>query len=746
MYLHLGKGTVVSEKTIVGIFDLDITSQSHLTRAFLAAAEQAGEVERRSENGLSEPDVVPDASETGGGGLEITAFPLTRGSFHKQISFLSPSEGNMAEYTEKTENNELIEQAEKNYDASQIQVLEGLEAVRKRPGMYIGSTSSSGLHHLVYEIVDNAIDEALAGFCTHIYVAINADGTITVTDNGRGIPVDIQAQTGRPALEVVYTVLHAGGKFGGGGYKVSGGLHGVGASVVNALSEWLEVQVHRDGKIYEMKFSRGAITQEMKVVGTTEHHGTHVTFKPDPQVFDDTVYDYEILHTRMREQAFLNGGLTITIEDKREGKQQKDVLYYEGGIREFVRFLNKHKAPLHEDVIYLSGAKGDAIAEIALQYNDGYNENIVSFANDIHTPEGGMHETGFKTALTRVINAYGQKNNVIKGDDKVSGEDVREGISAIISVKLPEAQFEGQTKQKLGNAYIRTLVDNIVNDQLATYFEEHPAAAKAILEKAMMANRAREAARKARESVRRKTGLESGQMPDKLQDCNERDPSLCEIYIVEGDSAAGSAIQGRDSRFQAILAMWGKMLNVEKARADKIYGNDKLYPLIVALGAGIGEEFNIDKLRYHKIIIMADADVDGSHIRTLLLTFFFRYMRPLIERGYVYSAVPPLYKLQRGKTQRVAYSDEQRDAISAELRGDNPNVKVDISRFKGLGEMDPHELWETTMDPEKRTLRRITLGDAIAADQVFTVLMGEEVEPRREWIEQNAKYVVNLDI
>ena len=649
----------------------------------------------------------------------------------------------MADFEELKEKEEGLEQS---YDASQIQVLEGLEAVRKRPGMYIGSTSSSGLHHLVYEIVDNAIDEALAGFCTHIYVSINEGDTITVTDNGRGIPVDIQAQTGRPALEVVYTVLHAGGKFGGGGYKVSGGLHGVGASVVNALSEWLEVQVHRDGKIYEMKFSRGAITEEMRVVGTTEHHGTHVTFKPDREIFDDTVYDYEILHTRMREQAFLNGGLTITIEDKRAGREQKDTLYYEGGIREFVRFLNKHKAPLHEDVIYLSGAKGDAIAEIALQYNDGYNENIVSFANDIHTPEGGMHETGFKTALTRVINAYGAKTNVIKGDDKVSGEDVREGISAIISVKLPEAQFEGQTKQKLGNAYIRTLVDNIVNDQLATYFEEHPAAAKAILEKAMMANRAREAARKARESVRRKTGLESGQMPDKLQDCNERDPSLCEIYIVEGDSAAGSAIQGRDSRFQAILAMWGKMLNVEKARADKIYGNDKLYPLIVALGAGIGEEFNIDKLRYHKIIIMADADVDGSHIRTLLLTFFFRYMRPLIERGYVYSAVPPLYKLQRGKTQRVAYSDEQRDQISAELRGDNPNVKIDISRFKGLGEMDPHELWETTMDPEKRTLRRITLGDAIAADQVFTVLMGEEVEPRREWIEQNAKYVVNLDI
>ena len=646
----------------------------------------------------------------------------------------------MAENTEKTE------KFEQGYDASQIQVLEGLEAVRKRPGMYIGSTSASGLHHLVYEIVDNAIDEALAGFCTHISVTINPGDTITVTDNGRGIPVDIQAQTGRPALEVVYTVLHAGGKFGGGGYKVSGGLHGVGASVVNALSEWLVVQVHRDGKIYEMKFSRGAITQEMKIIGETELHGTFVTFKPDAELFDDTVYDYETLHTRMREQAFLNGGLTITIEDKREGREQQDTLYYEGGIREFVSFLNKHKAPLHEDVIYLSGTKGDAIAEIALQYNDGYNENIVSFANDIHTPEGGMHETGFKTALTRVINAYGAKTNVIKGDDKVSGEDVREGISAIISVKLPEAQFEGQTKQKLGNAYIRTLVDNIVNDQLATYFEEHPATAKAILEKAMMANRAREAARKAKESVRRKTGLESGQMPDKLQDCNERDPSLCEIYIVEGDSAAGSAIQGRDSRFQAILAMWGKMLNVEKARADKIYDNDKLYPLIVALGAGIGDEFNIDKLRYHKIIIMADADVDGSHIRTLLLTFFFRYMRPLIEKGYVYSAVPPLYKLSRGKTQRVAYSDEQRDRISAELRGDNPNVKVDISRFKGLGEMDPHELWETTMDPEQRTLRRITIGDAIAADQVFTVLMGEEVEPRREWIEQNAKYVVNLDI
>ncbi len=641
---------------------------------------------------------------------------------------------------------DITEKVTQEYDASQIQVLEGLEAVRKRPGMYIGSTSSSGLHHLVYEIVDNSIDEALAGYCTHIDVSIEEGDIIRVSDNGRGIPVDIQEQTGNSALEVVFTVLHAGGKFGGGGYKVSGGLHGVGASVVNALSEWLEVQVHKDGKIYQMRFSRGDITENINVVGKTDRTGTTVRFKPDPEMFDDTVFDYETLRTRMREQAFLNGGLTICISDERAGRERSETLCYEGGIREFVSFLNKHKTPVHGDVIYMSGSKGDAVAEIALQYNDGYNETIVSFANDIHTPEGGMHETGFKTALTRVINAYGVKTNVIKGDDKVSGEDVREGISAVISVKLPDAQFEGQTKQKLGNAYIRALVDSLVNEQLTAYFEEHPAAAKAILEKAMMANRAREAAKKAKESVRRKTGLESGQMPDKLQDCNERDPSLCEIYIVEGDSAAGSAIQGRDSRFQAILAMWGKMLNVEKARADKIYSNDKLYPLIVALGAGIGDEFNIDKLRYHKIIIMTDADVDGSHIRTLLLTFFFRYMRPLIERGYVYSAVPPLFKLVRGKTQRVAYSEAERDRISAELREGNPNAKVDISRFKGLGEMDPNELWETTMDPEKRSLRRITLSDAILADQVFTVLMGEEVVPRREWIEQNAKYVVNLDI
>ena len=631
------------------------------------------------------------------------------------------------------------------YNASEIQVLEGLEAVRKRPGMYIGSTSASGLHHLVYEIVDNAIDEALAGYCTDITVTINPGDTITVTDNGRGIPVDIQAQTGRPALEVVFTVLHAGGKFGGGGYKVSGGLHGVGASVVNALSEWLTVQVHKDGKIYEMGFSRGNITQEMKVVGETDHTGTTVTFKPDGEMFDTLEYDYETLHTRMREQAFLNAGLRITITDARPGKEQSETMRYEGGIREFVTFINRNKTPLHEEVIYLSGAKGDSTAEIAMQYNDGYNETLVSFANDIHTPEGGMHETGFKAALTRVLNAYGMKYGLIKEGDKVSGEDVREGITAVISVKLTEAQFEGQTKAKLGNAHIRTLVDGIVNDQLAVYLEEHPVVARTILDKAMTANRAREAARKARESIRRKTVLGGAAMPDKLRDCNENNPELTELYIVEGDSAGGSATQGRDSRFQAILPLWGKMLNVEKARVDKVYGNDKLQPVIIALGAGIGEEFDENKLRYHKVIIMADADVDGAHIRTLLLTFFFRYMRPLIEEGYVYSAVPPLYKLTRGKTTRVAYSDEERDRVSAEMRGDNPNVKIDISRFKGLGEMNPHELWETTMDPTTRTLRRITLDDAVKADATFTVLMGEKVEPRKEFIEKKAQYAVNLD-
>ena len=631
------------------------------------------------------------------------------------------------------------------YGGSQIQVLEGLEAVRKRPGMYIGSTSTSGLHHLVYEIVDNSIDEALAGYCKHITVTINPGNSITVTDDGRGIPVDIQPQTGKPALEVVFTVLHAGGKFGGGGYKVSGGLHGVGASVVNALSESLTARVYKNGNIYEMKFARGNITQAMTIVGKSDKTGTEVTFQPDPEMFDDCIYSYETLRDRMREEAFLNAGLSITISDNREAEPKTQTMCYEGGIREFVTWTNRHKTPIHQDVIYMQGMKGDASAEIAVQYNDGYNESLQSFANDVRTPEGGMHETGFKTALTRVLNNYGVKNGIIKGDDKVSGEDCREGITAIISVKLTDAQFEGQTKAKLGNAYIRTLVDQIVNDQLATYFEEHPQTAKIILEKAMMANRAREAARKARENARRKTGLESGGMPDKLQDCNEKDPTLCELYIVEGDSAAGSAIQGRDSRFQAILAMWGKMLNVEKARVDKVYGNDKLNPLIVALGGGIGEDFDLEKLRYHKVVIMSDADVDGAHIRTLLLTFFFRYMRPLIEHGYVYSAVPPLYKLKRGKTERVAYSDEQRDAVSAELRGES-GAKVDISRFKGLGEMDPHELWETTMDPEKRTLRRITLEDARRADEIFTVLMGEQVEPRKEWIERNAKYALNIDI
>ena len=640
---------------------------------------------------------------------------------------------------------ENVTHVETEYDASEIQVLEGLEAVRKRPGMYIGSTSASGLHHLVYEIVDNAIDEALAGYCTDVTVTINPGNTITVTDNGRGIPVDIQKQTGRPALEVVFTVLHAGGKFGGGGYKVSGGLHGVGASVVNALSEWLEVQVHKDGHVYEMKFSRGHITSEMRMIGDTDHTGTTVTFKPDGEMFDTLEYDYETLHTRMREQAFLNAGLRITITDARPGREQSETMRYEGGIREFVTYINRNKTPLHEEVIYLSGAKDDATAEIAMQYNDGYNETLVSFANDIHTPEGGMHETGFKAALTRVLNAYGLKYGMIKDGDKVSGEDVREGITAVISVKLTEAQFEGQTKAKLGNAYIRTLVDNIVSDQLAAYLEEHPVVARTILDKAMTANRAREAARKARESIRRKTVLGGAAMPDKLRDCNENNPELTELYIVEGDSAGGSATQGRDSRFQAILPLWGKMLNVEKARVDKVYGNDKLQPVIIALGAGIGEEFDANKLRYHKIIIMADADVDGAHIRTLLLTFFFRYMRPLIEQGYVYSAVPPLFKPSRGKTTRLAFSEEERDAISAEMRGGNPGVKIDISRFKGLGEMNPHELWETTMDPEKRTLRRITLDDAVKADATFTVLMGEKVEPRKEFIERRAKYAVNLD-
>ena len=649
----------------------------------------------------------------------------------------------MSEFNESNELNSTL--VEHEYTGSEIQVLEGLEAVRKRPGMYIGSTSESGLHHLVYEIVDNSIDEALAGYCTDITVTINPGNTITVTDNGRGIPVDIQPQTGRPALEVVFTVLHAGGKFGGGGYKVSGGLHGVGASVVNALSEWLEVQVHKNGKIYEMKFARGHITQEMTVKGETAYTGTTVTFKPDPEMFDTLEFNYDTLHTRMREGAFLNAGLRIRTVDLRPGLEQEHDMCYEGGIREFVEFINRNKTPIHDDVIYMSGSKEDAMAEVAMQYNDGYQEVMVSFANNVHTPEGGMHEEGFRRALTNTLNAYGKKIGLLKNDDKVSGDDCREGLTCVISVKLTEAQFEGQTKAKLGNAEIRTLVNAMVSEKLEEYLEENPAVGRAIVEKAMTASRAREAARKARESIRRKTALGGAAMPDKLRDCNENNPELTELYIVEGDSAGGSATQGRDSRFQAILPLWGKMLNVEKARADKVYGNDKLQPVITALGAGIGDEFDVTKLRYHKVIIMADADVDGAHIRTLLLTFFFRFMRPLIEHGYVYSAVPPLYKLTRGKTTRVAFSDEERDRVSAELRGDNPNAKVDISRFKGLGEMNPHELWETTMDPEKRTLRRIELDDAVAADATFNVLMGEKVEPRKEFIEKNAKYAVNLD-
>ena len=641
--------------------------------------------------------------------------------------------------------NETAAPVEHAYGGSEIQVLEGLEAVRKRPGMYIGSTSESGLHHLVYEIVDNSIDEALAGFCDEITVTINEGDTITVTDNGRGIPVDIQPQTGLPALEVVFTVLHAGGKFGGGGYKVSGGLHGVGASVVNALSEWLEVQVHKDGQIYEMKFSRGDITQPMQIIGPTDKTGTVVTFKPDPDMFDVTTYSYDIIHTRMQQQAFLNAGLKISTFDKREGHDESDSMCYEGGIREYVSWLNQNKTTIHDDVVYMRGMKDDSSVEVALQYNDSYSETIVSFANDVRTPEGGMHEEGFRRALTTVLNNYGKKNNIIKGDDKVSGEDCREGITCVISVKLTEAQFEGQTKAKLGNASIRTLTAAVVTDKLTEYLEENPKTARLILDKAMMANRAREAARKAKESIRRKTALGGAAMPDKLRDCNENNPELTELYIVEGDSAGGSATQGRDSRFQAILPLWGKMLNVEKARVDKVYGNDKLQPVITALGAGIGEDFDINKLRYHKVVIMADADVDGSHIRTLLLTFFFRFMRPLIEQGYVYSAVPPLFKLTRGKNTRLAFSEEERDAISSEMRGDNPNAKIEINRFKGLGEMNPHELWETTMDPERRTLRRIELDDAVQADAIFTLLMGEKVEPRKEFIEKEAKTAVNLD-
>ncbi len=654
-------------------------------------------------------------------------------------------------------------EAEREYDGDQIQVLEGLEAVRKRPGMYIGSTGPRGLHHLVYEIVDNAIDEALAGFCDKIVVKLLPGNVVYVSDNGRGIPVGIQHKTGLPAVTVVFTILHAGGKFGGGSYKVSGGLHGVGASVVNALSEWLEVEVVSEGRLYYQKFARGKKVTELLDKGPTDRgSGSVIRFKADPEIFKETTtYTYETLQTRLREQAFLNAGVHIELTDERpmeervpEEQKEEGIVSnsyrYEGGISSFVEYLNKKKAVevIHPEIIHFSAEApdGNSTAEVAMQYTDSYNELMLSFANNINTTDGGTHEDGFKRALTRVMNDYARKYGILKENDKnLSGDDVREGLTCVISVKLKEAQFEGQTKAKLGNTEMVGLVSSMVYDKMMVFLEEHPAAAKAVFEKALLASRAREAARKARELARRKTALESGQMPDKLQDCNERDPSLCELYIVEGDSAAGSAIQGRDSRFQAILAMWGKMLNVEKARADKIYGNDKLYPLVLGLGAGIGDEFDLQKLRYHKIIIMADADVDGAHIRTLLLTFFFRYMRPLIEEGYVYSAVPPLFKLTRGKTVRVAYDENQRDKISAEMRGDNPNVKVDISRFKGLGEMDPHELWETTMNPQTRTLRRVTVQDAVAADQIFTVLMGEEVEPRKEWIEANAQKAMYLD-
>ena len=643
-----------------------------------------------------------------------------------------------------------------NYDSDQIQVLEGLEAVRKRPGMYIGSTGPRGLHHLVYEIVDNAIDEALAGYCDRIDVRILPGDIICVQDNGRGVPVGVQHQTGLPAVTVVYTILHAGGKFGGGSYKVSGGLHGVGASVVNALSTWLEVEVRQGGHLYRQRFSRGNAEYDLQDLGPIENPeqtGTTVTFKADPEIFKETtVYDFATLETRLREQAFLNAGVNIILTDERDPENIKsDRFHYEGGVASFVEYLNRKKAVevIHPDVIYFSATAPDnnSTCEIAMQYTDSFNELILSFANNIHTVDGGTHEDGFKRALTRVMNDYARKYNILKEADKnLSGEDVREGLTCVISVKVKEAQFEGQTKGKLGNTEISGLVSNLMSDKLMTFLEENPAVARAIFDKAMAASRAREAARKARDLVRRKSALENATLPGKLADCQSRNPEETEIYIVEGDSAGGSAKGGRDRKFQAILPLWGKMLNVEKARLDRVYGNDKLMPVITALGTGIGEEFDLNKLRYGRVIIMADADVDGSHIRTLLLTFFFRFMRPLIEHGYVYSAVPPLYKLSRGKTQRVAYSDPERDRISAEMRADNPNAKIDISRYKGLGEMNPHELWETTMDPTTRTLRRITLEDAVQADQIFTVLMGEDVEPRKEFIEENAKYVVNLDI
>ena len=642
-----------------------------------------------------------------------------------------------------------IEQVKQShYDETQIQVLEGLEAVRKRPGMYIGSTGPRGLHHLVYEIVDNAIDEALAGYCTHIETEILEGDVIRVTDNGRGIPVGIHPKMGIPAVTVVYTILHAGGKFGGEGYKVSGGLHGVGASVVNAHSEWLIVEVKNGEHIYQQKFARGVAQGDLTIIGDTDETGTRVTFKPDGEIFEELVYDYETLHTRLREQAFLNAGVRMTITDRRTPTGPSDSMCYEGGIRSFVEFIHQRRGleALHEDVIYMKGDSGDNVAEVAMQYNDSYNELLLSFANNINTGEGGTHEDGFKQALTRVLNAYARKNNLLKDSDKnLSGEDCREGLTAIISVKLREPQFEGQTKGKLGNTEMRQVVSAIVTDKLTTYFEENPQVARTIIEKAITASRAAEAARKAREATRRKSPLEGVGLPSKLKDCSERNNERTELFIVEGDSAGGSASDGRDRRFQAILSLWGKMLNVETARLDKVYSNEKLLPNIAAVGCGIGEDFDANKIRYNKIIIMADADVDGSHIRTLLLTFFFRHMRPLIELGHVYIAQPPLYKVSRGKQFHYAYTEAERDACIAELNPDGTG-KVDIQRYKGLGEMDPVQLWETTMDPARRVMLRVNMEDAMRADETFTILMGDKVQPRREFMEQNAQYVTNLDV
>ena len=631
------------------------------------------------------------------------------------------------------------------YSENQIQVLEGLEAVRKRPGMYIGTTSEGGLHHLVYEIVDNSIDEALAGECDHITVCIHDDGSVSVQDNGRGIPAAIHPKMGIPTLEVVYTKLHAGGKFGGGGYKIAGGLHGVGASVVNALSEWVEIVDRYDSKMYTERFEYGKVARPFKCEGECEGRGVYVRFKPDPTIFTDTTeFKYDILRKRMQEQAFLNGGIKITLKDVREGREKEETLFYEGGIRTFVENINKEKncTVIHPDVIYIHGEREKYQAEIAMQYNDSYNTVLISFANNMHTIDGGTHEVGFRRAIGKAFNDYAKKKGILKGDDKLSIDDVLEGLTVIISVKLEDAQFESQTKAKLGNSEINSFVYSIVNDKLSEYLEENPATGKMILEKAMTAARAREAARKAREATRRKNALEGAGLPGKLADCNVSDPALSELYLVEGDSAGGSAKDGRDSRFQAILPLRGKVLNVEKSRLDKVYSNVSLIPIIQALGCGIGDEFDIQKLRYHKVILMADADVDGSHIRILLLTFLFRHMPKLIEEGHIYLAQPPLYKISKGKTQRYAFSDEERDAIIEEL-GDG---KIDVERYKGLGEMDPEQLWETTMDPEVRTLLRVEMQDAIECDRIFSMLMGDEVDPRREFIEQNARFADNLDV